>query len=148
MKTKVRIFKPAKNAMQSGRGGRADHWHLQGCALSARNPEHLMGWTSAEDTNDQIDMVFDCKNAAIEFAESKGWSYEIHDPEARVVKPRNYMDNFRYHPVVYHPVEKEVKTEKKKVARPQRSKESGTRVKKSDTAGMEKAKKAKKTKKS
>ena len=143
MKTRVRIFKPAKSAMQSGRGGKMDHWYLEGCELSSRTPEHLMGWVSAEDTNDQIQMVFDCKNAAVEFAESKGWAYEIHDPSERKVKPQNYMDNFPFHPIVYHPAEISTETEKKKAAKPERSKASGTRVKKSDTAGREKAKKAK-----
>ncbi|GEM_PF-257427 len=145
MKTLVRIYKPAKSAMQSGRGGRHDKWHLEGAALSARVPDHLMGWTTAEDTNDQISMSFDTKTAAIEFAESKGWGYEVHDPEERQVKPQNYLDNFQYHPVVYHPVKVEKKTEQKKAAKPQRSRKSGTRVKKKDEVGMEKAKKAKKT---
>ena len=144
MKPHVRIFKPAKNPMQSGRGGRSENWYLQGSVLTPRVPEHLMGWISAEDTNDQIELIFDNKNAAVEFAESKGWSYELHDPEVRVVRPQNYMDNFRYHPVVYHPAEVKTETEEKKAARPERSTESGTKVKKSDTAGIEKAKKAKK----
>lgn len=133
MKTKVRIFKPARNPMQSGRAGRQDKWCLQGADLSARVPDHLMGWTSADDTNDQITMMFDNKTAAIEFAESKGWSYEVHDPAERVVKPQNYLDNFKYHPVVYHPVKVEKKTEEKKAAKPERSKRSGTRVKKKAT---------------
>ena len=143
MKTHVRIYRPAKSAMQSGRGGKTDHWYLEGCALTSRTPEHLMGWVSAEDTNDQIQMVFDCKNAAIEFASNKGWVYEVHDPAERKVKPQNYLDNFPFHPVVYHPAEIEVSAEEKKAAKPERSKQSGTRVKKSDTAGIEKAKKAK-----
>ena len=102
MKTKVRIYKPTKNTMQSGRAGRTEHWMLEGVAQTSRMPEQLMGWISAEDTDDQIRMVFDGEQAAITFAEEKGWKYEVEQPHKRKIKPQNYLDNFGYRPVEYN----------------------------------------------
>lgn len=101
MKTKVRIYKPTKNAMQSGRSGRAEKWVLEGVPATSKVPDHLMGWISAEDTDDQIRLTFDCKQTAISFADSKGWDYDVEDPHSRTVHPQSYMDNFGYRPVEY-----------------------------------------------
>ena len=103
MTIKVRIFKPARNAMQSGRAGRSEKWMLEGQAATPRVPEHLMGWISADDTHDQIRMTFDCKQAAITFAETKGWIYEVEEPHNRTVHPQSYMSNFEYRVVEYDP---------------------------------------------
>ena len=87
--------------MQSGRSGRAEHWLIEGEALSPRTPEHLMGWHQSDDTNDQIKISFESKFAAVEFAENKGWDYDVIEDKARRVKPRNYLDNFKFRPIEY-----------------------------------------------
>ncbi len=93
----VKIFKPSKTAMQSGRG-KSDGWILEYESDSSRQAEPLMGWTSSSDTLNQVKLKFDDKDSAIAFAENKGWSYVVLAENKRVIKPRNYGDNFKYIP--------------------------------------------------
>ncbi|MGM0422490.1 MAG: ETC complex I subunit [Pseudomonadota bacterium] len=124
MKTRVRIYKPVKNTMQSGRGGHQQQWVLEGLALTPRVPEQLMGWISSEDTNNQIRLKFDSKEAAIAFAESKGWVFDVEERHDRKVKPRNYLDNFKYRPVEYQPDSAKAAGKGKAKARPATGKKS------------------------
>jgi len=93
---KVRIYRPDKNAMQSGRG--KTQWLLDYETVSRRQPESLMGWTSSEDTLNQVVLKFDTRDEAIAFAKRKGWEYSIAPEHDRKITPRNYGDNFRYIP--------------------------------------------------
>ena len=92
---KVRIYKPSKSAMQSGRG-KTVCWVLEYEIASKRQPEPLMGWVSSGDTLNQVQLKFDTAEQAIEFAESKGWAYTVAEEKVRKVRPRNYVDNFIY----------------------------------------------------
>jgi hypothetical protein len=92
---KARIYKPAKSAMQSGRSNSAQ-WVLEYELESSRRPEPLMGWTSAADTLNQVRMKFASKEAAIAFAESKGMEFSVAPEHTRLIKPRSYLDNFKY----------------------------------------------------
>ncbi len=91
---KVRIFKPSKTAMQSGRG-KAKLWQMEPELESARVPEPLMGWTSSEDTLNQIRLRFDSADDALQYAEKQGWEYTVDAEQERRIVPRNYTDNFR-----------------------------------------------------
>ena len=92
---KVRIYRPSKNTMQSGMG-RIQHWVLEYEAATRRGPESLMGWTASGDTLNQVKMRFDSKEDAIAFAQGKGWEFTLTPEKNRVVRPRNYADNFKY----------------------------------------------------
>jgi len=94
---KVRIYKPAKTAMQSGRG-KTHYWILEYETQSKREPEPLMGWIASGDTLNQIKMRFSTCEEAIEFAKSKGWHYTVAREHERKLRPRNYGDNFKYIP--------------------------------------------------
>ncbi len=94
---KVKIYKPSKNAMQSGQANSAK-WLLEYELATPRRPEPLMGWIAANDTLNQVRMKFDSKGAAIAFAEKEGWEYAVNEAHARKVKPQNYIDNFKYRP--------------------------------------------------
>ncbi|MBK6894990.1 MAG: ETC complex I subunit [Alphaproteobacteria bacterium] len=93
----VKIFKPAKNTMQSGRGN-TDEWVIEYETSSVRRPEALMGWTASGDTLNQVRLKFTTMEAAISFAEDKGWDYTLQKPQERRIVPRNYGDNFKYEP--------------------------------------------------
>ena len=95
---KVRIYKPSRSAMQSG-PGKAKQWVIEAVTTSKRQPESLMGWISSEDTLNQI-MIrrFDNAQEAIAHAEREGWEYSVGVAQERKVRPRNYMDNFKYIP--------------------------------------------------
>ena len=92
----VRIYQPAKSAMQSGRGGMSE-WRIAPRLATARKPEPLMGWVSAEDTFSELQgrLRFHSPEEAAAFARRNGWTYEIEKPEERQIQPRNYQDNFR-----------------------------------------------------
>jgi hypothetical protein len=94
---KARIYKPAKNAMQSGRGN-SKEWVLEYELETARKPEPLMGWTSSGDTLNEVVMKFESKEAAVAFAESKGIDFTLANDHPRKIKPRTYLDNFKYRP--------------------------------------------------
>ncbi|HUD50426.1 NADH dehydrogenase ubiquinone Fe-S protein 4, partial [Parvibaculum sp.] len=50
---RARIYKPSRNAMQSGKA-KTKKWMLEFEASAARKVEPLMGWTSSPDTNTQV----------------------------------------------------------------------------------------------
>lgn len=93
---KARIYKPARNAMQSGRAGNCAEWVLEYELETARRPEPLMGWTSSGDTMNQVRIKFDTREAAVAFAEQRGIEYSFQAEHLRKVKPRSYLDNFKY----------------------------------------------------
>ena len=89
----VRIYRPSRNAMQSGRAllGR---WVLEYELATARRPEPMMGWVASGDTNNQVQMDFPTREAAMEFAHKKGWLMDVEDDHPRKVEPKNYASNF------------------------------------------------------
>lgn len=91
----VRIYRPAKNAMQSGRA-LLDHWVLEYELETPRRPEPLMGWVSSGDTNNQVQLHFPTREAAMEFAHKKGWTMDVEDEHPRKVEPRNYASYIVY----------------------------------------------------
>ena len=92
---KVRIFQPAKTAMQSGRAG-TDKWNLEFAPGSPRVADPLMGWTSSGDTRSQVRLSFETKGEAIAFAEKHGLPYVAEEPQERKFRPKSYADNFRF----------------------------------------------------
>jgi len=73
-------------------------WVLEYETISKRKPEPVMGWTSSEDTLNQVQMRFETQEQAVAFAQKKGWDYDKAIAHCRKVIPRNYSDNFRYIP--------------------------------------------------
>ena len=92
---RVRIYRPTKNVMQSGRAKHS--WLIEPDLVTPRTPESLMGWVSAGDTFNQLQtkLRFDSAEAAIAFASRQGWEYYVDEPAERRVNPRSYADNFR-----------------------------------------------------
>ena len=77
---------------------RKRRWILEPEPASKRQPEPLMGWISSEDTLNQIKLRFSTKEEAIAYAEKQGWEPCVMVERERKVKPRSYMDNFKYIP--------------------------------------------------
>lgn len=92
---RARIYQPARNAMQSGMG-KAKSWILEFAPASAREIDPLMGWTSSDDTQTQVRLSFETREAAEAYAQSKGLEVELREPKARkpVIRPRGYGENF------------------------------------------------------
>jgi len=90
----VRIYQPAKTAMQSGRGS-SKRWVLEYETETPRRPEPLMGWIASGDTLNQVQIRFQSAEQAVAFAEAHGWTYAVQTPKTRHIPPKNYGDNFR-----------------------------------------------------
>lgn len=92
---RARIYQPARNAMQSGTV-KAKGWVLEFAPASAREVDPLMGWTSSDDTQAQVKLRFDSREAAKAYAASKGIDFEVLEPKSRkpVIRPRGYGENF------------------------------------------------------
>jgi ETC complex I subunit conserved region len=91
----ARIFKPAKNAMQSGRA-KIKKWQLDYEPEQPRAIEPLMGWTSSGDMKQQLTLGFDTKEEAITYCERMGIPYQVIEPKDSTRRPVAYADNFSF----------------------------------------------------
>ncbi|MBO9441828.1 ETC complex I subunit [Phaeobacter italicus] len=92
---RARIYRPAKNAMTSGMA-KTRKWVLDFVPSSAREVDPLMGWTSSSDTQSQVRLRFDSKEAALEYAEAHGIDAVVSEPKVRKANVRagGYGENF------------------------------------------------------
>jgi hypothetical protein len=92
---RARIFQPARTAMQSGTA-KARGWVLEFAPASTREVDPLMGWTSSDDTQAQVRLTFDSREAAAAYATDKGIAFDIVEPKPRkpILRPRGYGENF------------------------------------------------------
>ena len=90
------IYKPARTAMQSGRGN-TKAWVLEFDAETARQIDPLMGWTSSADTPQQVQLRFDSQEAAVAFCAKHGLAHAVRAPNERQVKPKSYADNYSFY---------------------------------------------------
>lgn len=91
----ARIYQPAKTAMQSGTA-KTSSWMLEFAPASARRVDPLMGWTSSTDTQAQVKLSFDSKEAALSYAEDHGIDAVVQEPKPRKpnIRKGGYGDNF------------------------------------------------------
>jgi hypothetical protein len=92
----ARIYKPARTAMQSGKGKTKD-WVLDFDPARARRPDPLMGWSGGGDTRSmQVSLRFATREEAEAYAKRHGIDYAVVPPAAPKLKLKTYADNFRY----------------------------------------------------
>ena len=91
----ARIFKPAKNAMQSGAASTKE-WQLDYEPEQARMIEPLMGWTSSGDMKQQITLSFETREDAIAYCEREGIPYQVIEPKVKAQRTAAYADNFAF----------------------------------------------------
>lgn len=91
----ARIFQPARTAMSSGTA-KTKNWVLEFAASERRSIDPLMGWTSSADTQTQVRLSFESKEAALEYATANGIQAVVQDPKKRAknIRPGGYADNF------------------------------------------------------
>ena len=92
---RARIYRPAKTAMSSGTA-KTRKWILEFAPASAREVDPLMGWTSSGDTQSQVKLSFDSKEAALEYAEAHGIDAGVQEPKTRKpnLRTMGYGENF------------------------------------------------------
>ncbi|SMQ63539.1 ETC complex I subunit conserved region [Devosia lucknowensis] len=90
----ARIYRPARNAMQSGKG-KSKQWVLVHEATSARSIDPLMGYTSSSDMSQQIRLSFETLEEAEAYAQRNGIPYSVQPAHDATPKRVSYPDNFR-----------------------------------------------------
>tara|TARA_Y100000741_G_scaffold167813_1_gene127008 strand:+ start:443 stop:724 length:282 start_codon:yes stop_codon:yes gene_type:complete len=89
---KAKIYKPSKTAMQSGLK-KFDKWVVEFLTKEPGiNP--LMGWESSTDTYSELNLQFQTKELAIEYAKRNKIDFEIIEPKERKIVKKSYADNF------------------------------------------------------
>src|SRR2546421_6923226 len=91
----ARIYRPTKTAMQSGRA-KTRKWVLEFEPASRRDPDPLMGWSSARDTLNEVQLHFETLDEALAYAQKRGLDYTLIEPQQPTPKAKSYADNFRY----------------------------------------------------
>jgi hypothetical protein len=92
---RARIYRPAKNAMQSGKA-RTRQWLLEYEPERPLEIDPLMGWTGSSDMRRQVQLEFESAEAAVAYAKRYDISYDVFEPHTPKVKPKSYADNFRF----------------------------------------------------
>jgi hypothetical protein len=54
----------------------------------------LCGWIGSGDTEQQLELRFPSKEAAIAYAKREGLDYRVFEPHLRIVAPKSYAENF------------------------------------------------------
>jgi len=89
---KVKIYKPTKSAMQSGKRN-SKKWRLE-YDTKNKSVSPLMGWESSNDTMSEVKLDFDTKDQAIFFAKKNNLKYYLIEPQKSKLIKKSYTDNF------------------------------------------------------
>ena len=91
----ARIYQPSKTAMSSG-NAKTKFWVLEYSPNQGKQVDPLMGWTSSDDTQSQVSIKFDTKDAALAYAKANYIVVSVHEPQTRKVNVREggYGENF------------------------------------------------------
>ena len=90
----ARIYKPARNAMQSGKG-KSNEWFLEFVRETRPSADPLMGWTSG-DTSTQVKLRFDTCEEAEDYAKRNGIAYIVQAEAKTRMQKKSYSDNFKF----------------------------------------------------
>lgn len=91
----ARIYRPARNAMQSGQA-KTHEWVLEFEPEEARRVDPLMGWTGSGDMNGQVRLTFDTRDEAVAYAERYRIAHQVFEPKETKRSVRAYADNFKF----------------------------------------------------
>ncbi|WP_372886420.1 ETC complex I subunit [Shimia sp.] len=91
----ARIYQPARNAMTSGQA-KTRYWVLEFAPAEALDIDPLMGWVGSGDTQSQVKMRFDSKQAALDYAKENGIEAQVVEPNKRRpnIRAGGYGENF------------------------------------------------------
>tara|TARA_B100000886_G_scaffold27486_1_gene17424 strand:- start:3 stop:281 length:279 start_codon:yes stop_codon:yes gene_type:complete len=91
---KAKIYKPSKTAMQSGRS-KFNKWVLKFNSNPNQKKDSLMGWNGGSNTISQVELKFDTKEDAINYAKRNDIEYVVLESSERKVITKSYADNFK-----------------------------------------------------
>ena len=90
---KAKIYRPSKNAMQSGKAN-AVKWVLEYKPATAKIVDNLMGWQGSSDMLQEVKLKFSSKDSAIAYAQKNGLDFEVIEPHNAQIKIKSYAENF------------------------------------------------------
>ena len=91
---KAKIYKPSKTAMQSGRS-KFNKWVLKFNNNRNQKKDSLMGWNGGSNTISQVELKFDTKEEAVNYAKRNDIEYVVLESSERKVITKSYADNFK-----------------------------------------------------
>ena len=91
----ARIYKPARNAMQSGQAN-TTAWVLEFEPEEAQRVDPLMGWSGSGDMRAQVQLTFDTREEAVAYAERHRIAHQVFEPKEAKRSVSAYADNFKY----------------------------------------------------
>ena len=90
----ARIIEEQRKTTQSGKA-KAGRWTLEFERQQPQRPDPLTGWSGSGDTNTQVRLTFDSRDAALAYAERKGLTVHVVPAPPVPLKIQAYADNFR-----------------------------------------------------
>ena len=90
----ARISELERKTTQSGKAN-AGRWLLEFERQQPLRPDPLTGWNGSGDTNPQLRIIFDTKEAAIAYCDRHGFQYHLVAAAPVKLKIQAYADNFR-----------------------------------------------------
>lgn len=94
----VRIYRPARTAMQQGKA-KTKKWVVEQAQPEPKSHDPLMGWISSSDTRSQVRLWFDTKEEAIAYCQRHGLVYRVEESKEPVIRPKSYAANFAWNRV-------------------------------------------------
>jgi len=92
--TIARITELERKTTQSGKAN-AGRWLLEFERQQPLRPDPLTGWNGSGDTNPQVRLTFQTKEAAIAYCDKHRLSYHLVSAPPVSLKIQAYADNFR-----------------------------------------------------
>jgi hypothetical protein len=90
----AKIHRPSRNPMQSGQR-KTNEWVVEfEPETPFRSKDPLMGWTRSADTNSQVRLEFDTREAAIEYCVRHKIPHRVIEPREPIRRPKSYAANF------------------------------------------------------
>ncbi|MCW8915990.1 MAG: ETC complex I subunit [Magnetovibrio sp.] len=91
----ARIYRPARNAMQSGNPTKAK-WVVEYAPSEAKTLDPLMGWVGSGDTQAQVKLRFDSQEDAVAYAERVGLDAQVIAAKEPKLITKSYADKFAF----------------------------------------------------
>ncbi len=90
---KVKIYRPSKNVMQSGKA-KTKKWLLEFESENTKFIDPIMGWTGNSDMKQELKLWFASSEEAVEYAKNKKLNYRVIEPKQAQLKKQIYANNF------------------------------------------------------
>lgn len=91
---KVKIYQPIKTPTQSGK--KQKPWLIKIVEKeNHKTIDPVMGWTSSDNTLEQLNLRFQSPEDAAKYASSQGFEYEIIKNSEVKIPKKSYADNFQ-----------------------------------------------------